>query len=207
MLLGRVSNLNKFLPLLREYLTVQYLSQTIELSVDRTSNVISTLNKFTKKKVDNVKEKLNLHASLHTVKSIFKYRISNDVEFDINIDPSHFIYGVETELYQVWSNLVKNALDAMELLDNPKHKKRLSIYIEKDDHNTLIHFENNGPEIPSSVKPKILKRYFTTKEKNGTGLGLSIVSKIVADHYGKINFISNEQKTVFTVSLPSPPGV
>ena len=66
-----------------------------------------------------------------------------------------------------------------------------------------VHIRNNGPAIPESIKSRIFKKFYTTKQKrHGTGLGLSIVSNLVAEHKGEISLTSNAEETVFTVRLP-----
>jgi signal transduction histidine kinase len=105
------------------------------------------------------------------------------------------------KLFQIWTNLVKNAIDAFE--DSEIDQKYIKISSESDDQSIKIHIENNGPQIPEENVKRIFKKFFTTKQNiNGTGLGLSIVSNIVEEHYGKISLTSDEKKTTFTITFP-----
>lgn len=196
-------NVGKLIPLVGDYLVAIELIRGINQAVTQSSSVISNLNKFIKQNIDNDKQKINLSKSISILETLFKFRFKDNLTFSVDIDSSHSIYGIETELYQVWSNLLKNALDALDTLNDKTRQKKVAIYSEEIEEKIYIHFENNGPEIPPAVKDKIFKKYFTTKKDNGTGLGLSIVSKIISDHYGKMEFSSTAEKTIFTVVLPS----
>ena len=196
-------NVGKLIPLAGDYLVAMELIRGINQAVTQSSSVISNLNKFIKHNIDNDKQKINLSKSISILETLFKFRFKENLEFSVDIDSSHSIYGIETELYQVWSNLLKNALDALDTLKDQTRQKKIAIYSEEIEGKIYIHFENNGPEIPNAVKDKIFKKYFTTKKDNGTGLGLSIVSKIISDHYGKMEFSSSAEKTIFTVVLTS----
>lgn len=196
-------NVGKLIPLAGDYLVAMELIRGINQAVTQSSSVISNLNKFIKQNIDNDKQKINLSKSISILETLFKFRFKENLEFSVDIDSSHSIYGIETELYQVWSNLLKNALDALDTLKDQTRQKKIAIYSEEIEGKIYVHFENNGPEIPTEVKDKIFKKYFTTKKDNGTGLGLSIVSKIISDHYGKMEFSSIAEKTIFTVVLTS----
>ena len=66
---------------------------------------------------------------------------------------------------------------------------------------------NNGPPIPHEVQERIFEAFFTTKKAGeGTGLGLDIVRRILVDHGGDIAVASDEDATVFTVTLPGTPA-
>jgi signal transduction histidine kinase len=101
------------------------------------------------------------------------------------------------ELNQVWTNIIDNAVDAME--EHGKLKVKTSRY---EDY-VLVEITNDGPGIPREVKNRIFEPFFTTKDVGeGTGLGLDIVRRIVAGHGGEIRVDSKPGETTFKVSLP-----
>jgi signal transduction histidine kinase len=101
------------------------------------------------------------------------------------------------DLNQVWTNLVHNALQAMD------YKGILTIETQQQEGNIFVKFTDNGKGIPPEVKPKIFQPFFTTKSAGeGSGLGLDIVRKIVEKHEGTIAVESVPGQTTFTVSLP-----
>jgi signal transduction histidine kinase len=105
-------------------------------------------------------------------------------------------------LNQIWTNLIDNALDAMESLP-PGQPKRLSVRTCVEPGGILVEIGDNGPGIPPEVQSRIFDPFFTTKPVGeGTGLGLDIVQRIVRNHKGSIQVESEPGRTVFQVRLP-----
>lgn len=122
----------------------------------------------------------------------------NHISFTLQCVPeSIFIEGDEKQLSQVFLNLFKNAMQALE--GNPKGI--LSLHVEQDDH---IHIDiiDNGPGIPPEIQEKIFIPFFTTKSE-GTGIGLSLCKEIIRRHEGHLSIKeSRPGKTVFHIELP-----
>ena len=108
------------------------------------------------------------------------------------------IHADPVQIEQAMINILKNALDALESIDEP----RLQIAIRKQaDAKTSIEFSDNGPGISPEVQEQIFVPFFTTKE-NGSGIGLSLTRQIIHMHRGKISCTSEVGKgTLFTVVL------
>ena len=105
-------------------------------------------------------------------------------------------YG--SELNQVWTNIIDNAIDAM------NGKGEITLRTRHDDQWAIVEIEDSGPGIPQAILPNIFDPFFTTKPPGqGTGLGLNIShSIIVQKHKGRIDVISQPGKTRFEVRLP-----
>lgn len=101
-------------------------------------------------------------------------------------------------LFQVFSNLVKNAIDAME------EGGELTISTCCDDHNVFIEFADSGSGISDDVRENIFEPFFTTKEQGkGTGLGLSICKDIIERFSGKIDVRNRDEGgCAFMISIP-----
>lgn len=169
---------------------------------DQAEKVVNSLSKFIRADLTQKKTEINLAKSLDVLWPLFRHRLKDGTALKINVDESITILGIEMNLFQVWTNLLKNAIDALSLDKNYEEKQ---IVIETDVRGDYveIHFSNNGPKIPEEISTKIFKKFFTTKQdQNGTGLGLSLVSKIINEHQGTISLTSNEDMTTFTVTLP-----
>ncbi|KJY81932.1 histidine kinase [Vibrio galatheae] len=111
------------------------------------------------------------------------------------------IVGSQTELVQIWANILKNACDAMAETDSPA----IEIQTRLSKNKILVTIANNGPEIDEVTRRKIFQPNFTTKKGGlsfGLGLGLSIVKRIVAGYNGSIAVKSDNQKTIFRIKLP-----
>jgi signal transduction histidine kinase len=103
------------------------------------------------------------------------------------------------ELNQVWTNIIDNALDALEGTPD----STLEIKTERDKEFVKVTITDNGPGIPKDDLDKIFDPFFTTKEiGKGTGLGLDVVSRIVKQHHGSIKVTSIPGRTSFVVCFP-----
>ena len=102
-----------------------------------------------------------------------------------------------SELNQVWTNLIDNALDAMGA------KGELRIRTARELNGILVEIGDNGPGIPPEIQPRIFDPFFTTKGVGeGTGLGLDTACRIIRNHHGSIRVESKPGETRFEVHLP-----
>jgi signal transduction histidine kinase len=102
-----------------------------------------------------------------------------------------------SELNQVWTNLIDNAIDAMD------GKGDLRVRTYKDDTCVVVEIGDNGAGISSDAQAHIFEPFFTTKGVGeGTGLGLDTVQRIVKKHHGTIQVTSKPGDTLFQVWLP-----
>jgi signal transduction histidine kinase len=103
-----------------------------------------------------------------------------------------------TQLIRVITNLVKNAIQAISQIDNPK----VDIELTDDSKNVIIIVSDNGHGITDENKPKVFEPKFTTKT-SGMGLGLAMIKNIIETYNGNITFTSNEgEGSTFKVTLP-----
>jgi signal transduction histidine kinase len=104
-------------------------------------------------------------------------------------------YG--SELNQVWTELIANALDAMH--DSGTLKLRTRALGEL----VAVEITNDGPGIPPEIASRIFEPFFTTKPVGqGLGLGLDSVNRIVTKHNGSVSVESKPDSTCFQVRLP-----
>jgi signal transduction histidine kinase len=106
-----------------------------------------------------------------------------------------------SELNQVWTNLIDNAIGAMK--SEQDGQKTLTVRTVLEPEEVLVEFGDNGPGIPQEILGKIFEPFFTTKPVGeGTGLGLDIVQRIVRSHHGTLRVESRRGRTVFQIRLP-----
>ncbi|NJK65454.1 MAG: response regulator [Microcoleus sp. SU_5_3] len=148
---------------------------------------------------DNKQEKVdaNLHDGIEMVLTLYQNQLKHGIEVIKKYDNLPKIICHPDDLNQVWTNLIHNALQAMD------YKGILTIETQKQEGNVAVMFTDNGQGISPEVLPKIFQPFFTTKPAGeGSGLGLDIVRKIIDKHEGKIFVTSIPGETTFTVLLP-----
>lgn len=108
----------------------------------------------------------------------------------------------QSQMLQVLSNLLHNALDAL------PDEGTLSLRVRKRADRIHLLVADNGQGIPSEHMERVFEPFFTTKQQAGNGLGLSLSKRIVEDHRGTITIRSSvrpgRQGTVLKISLPAP---
>ena len=176
---------------------VASLLHEIESSTSRISDLVGAIKEYTY--MDQMPEQeIDIHPGIESTLTMLKFRLKKGVnvtrEFDKTL-PRICAHG--SELNQIWTNLIGNAIDAM----NGKGELRIRTSRELDT--LLVEITDNGPGIPENVKPHIFEPFFTTKGVGeGTGLGLDTVYRIVRSHHGQITFDSRPGRTSFYIRLP-----
>ena len=177
------------------------LLETIKTSVDKASKVVKDIRSFIKTETSADRTRVNLRENIFTVLSIFNYELKRNIQLQFDVSEKINIDGYDIKLFQLWSNLIKNAIEAME--DYPERKIFIRSVVHDNEVDIIV--ENTGPEISEEIIEKIFKKFFTTKhKKNGTGLGLSIVKNIVDEHGAKIAVTSANGLTAFVVTFKDP---
>lgn len=168
----------------------------IKQEIDRSLNIMSDFMEFSKIKID--KEIIDINYLLEEIKEELKLLInSKDIKFNCLITKDEiFIEGDYNRLKQVFINIVKNSLEAIE----NKGSISIATHILKDKY--YIEIEDNGCGMDDYTLSKIKETFFTTKIK-GSGLGVSLSNEIIKAHNGSIDYISKLNKgTKVTVKLP-----
>jgi len=136
-----------------------------------------------------------LNSTLVILRSKLKAGVTVHKELDSSL-PQVLAYG--SELNQVWTNIIDNAVDAM----NGSGDLILRSY--REDSSVVVEIEDSGPGIPAEILPRIFDPFFTSKAPGkGTGLGLNTSYNIVEKHKGRIDCRSEPGRTVFVVKIPT----
>ncbi|XDD41455.1 ATP-binding protein [Leptospira sp. WS60.C2] len=172
--------------------------ESIRLAVERTSKIVYSLKNYGRMDRGSAKVSINLIDTIETVLTLYQNKMRSGIECIRLYNANPFIMGYPDELIQIWTNLIYNALQAMQF------KGKLLIHVEETESNAEVSIQDNGPGIPIGIQKRIFEPFYSTKEKGeGTGLGLGIVKQSVEErHKGQIRFSSEPGKTVFTVILP-----
>jgi signal transduction histidine kinase len=135
-----------------------------------------------------------LESTIVMLRSKLRGGISVEREYAEDL-PSIQAFG--SELNQVWTNIIDNAIQAME------GRGRVILRTRRNGGWVEIDIEDDGPGIPDAVQAKVFDPFFTTKPPGqGTGLGLNVSYGIVEKHHGHLTVTSRPGCTCFTTALP-----
>jgi signal transduction histidine kinase len=180
-------------------LSVTRLVEVIESSSRRMSQLVKAVKEYSYMDQSSEQE-IDIHDGLENTLLILGHRLKRGIqvtrEFDRGL-PRICAFG--SELNQVWTNLIVNAIDAM------GEAGELQIHTMREGNALLVEIVDSGGGIPEEAKSHIFEPFFTTKPVGqGTGLGLDTANRIVRKHRGSLRFESRPGRTAFQVRLPYP---
>ena len=178
--------------------TIYSLVEEINQGSSRVSEIVSAMKAYTFLDQGPI-QTVDLHEGLDNTLIILRAKLRAGVIVHREYDPD--LPRIEAhggELNQVWTNLLDNAIDAMNGVGD------LTLRTGHDGESVIVEVEDSGSGIPPSIQARIFDPFFTTKEPGkGTGMGLNISHNIVVQmHHGTIAVDSHPGKTRFDVRLP-----
>ncbi len=182
---------------LESRLNIKLLVSQVDQSTGRIVELVKAIKSYSYMDQAPTQE-VDIHEGIESTLTMLGYKLRNVTlvrEFDRSL-PRIQAYG--SELNQVWTNLIDNAIDAV------KGTGRICIGTCLEDNQIVVEVVDDGPGIPPEVQTRMFEPFFTTKSVGaGTGLGLVISNRIVGDrHGGEIEFNSKPGETRFRVRLP-----
>ncbi len=185
--------------------TIYSLLEEIGQGAGRISELVRALKDYTyldQAPVQTVDIHEGLDSTLIILRSKLKRGITVHREYDADLPQ---IQALGSELNQVWTNILDNAIGAV------NGDGEITLRTRHDDEWVIVEIEDNGTGIPEEVLPHLFEPFFTTKQPGeGTGLGLNISHNIIVQkHQGRIEAHSRPGKTRFEIRLPldCAPGV
>ena len=173
------------------------LLNEIESGTSRISDLVRAIKEYTymdQTPLQNVDVVKGLETTLTILNHKLKHGVTVVREY---ARVSLIVNSFGSELNQVWTNIIDNAIDAMAGDGN------LRILTYRDDKCAVVEIIDSGPGIPTEVQQHIFEPFFTTKGVGeGTGLGLDTVQRIVKKHHGTIQVASKPGETRFQIWLP-----
>ncbi|MBD2729795.1 HAMP domain-containing protein [Nostoc sp. FACHB-892] len=181
------------------------LLQSMKFGADRVRQIVLSLKNFSR--LDEAEaHPVNLHECIESTLLILNNRIKKGVTIERLYGDIPSIEGFSSSLYQVFMNILNNALDALEEQHNTQDSPRIAIATELQDKNwVVVRITDNASGIPPDVQERIFETFFTTKARGvGTGMGLSISHQIVVEKHGGQLMCKSEvgSGTEFIISLP-----
>ena len=191
-------------------------SDTILFAVERMSKIVFALKSYAHSEASGQPTVARIQDGMEVVLTLYHNQLKHGIEVVKQYDDIPPILCYPDELQQVWTNLIHNAIQAMQ------GKGRLEIAVkptpcpsEEGKQSTpllggagggsgiVVEITDSGCGIPDEIKSRIFEPFFTTKPAGeGSGMGLDICKKIVDKHHGRIDVESQPGKTTFRVWLP-----
>ncbi|MCW3031123.1 MAG: histidine kinase, partial [Solirubrobacterales bacterium] len=179
--------------------TAGRLAAELEEATERMSSLVGAVKSYAYMDRGELVE-VDLHEGLETTLAVLGYKLKHteivvEREYDRTL-PKLTVRG--TELNQVWTNLLDNAIDAL------GERGTITIATRADGECAVVEMSDDGPGVPEEVATRIFDPFFTTKDVGaGTGLGLATARRIVVDrHDGSLTLHSRPGRTTFRVRLP-----
>jgi signal transduction histidine kinase len=177
--------------------TMFSLLEEINQGTSRISEIVKSLKSYVYLDQALVQE-VDIHEGLDNTLVILRSKLKTGISLERHYAenlPRVMAYG--SELNQVWTNLIDNAIDALD------GRGKIRIITKKMDDGVLVEIEDSGLGIPEEVQQNLFSPFFTTKPLGkGTGLGLNISFNIIQKHKGEIKVSSRPGETRFSVHLP-----
>jgi len=174
------------------------LLSEVQQTTDRISQIVQAVKSYAYLDQAPLLE-VDVHDGLENTLVIMQHKLQKGVtvrrEYSTDLPR---IEAYASELNQVWTNIIDNAIDAL----NGKGEIKIRTYAQ--DNHVIVEIVDNGPGIPPDIQSRIFEPFFTTKAPgHGTGLGLHISHDIIANrHHGQLTVESKAGETKFRVILP-----
>lgn len=184
---------------IEDVLTTEKMVEEIEDASRRISDLIASVKTYSHMDRGTDKEVVELKKVLKSTITMLNHKAKQkNIQIEVQIpDELPEFCGFVSELNQVWTNILDNAIDAL------PDKGKIDIIAESKNKSLYLYFKDNGVGIPENVLSNIFDPFFTTKDVGkGTGLGLDVVHKIVEKHEGQIKVQSKPGETVFELIFP-----
>ncbi len=171
-------------------------------AVERGSKVAFALKRYTHHDRSGERININVLESLDIVLTLYHNKLKHGIDVCKEYQEIPDIPCYPDELNQVWTNIIHNAVQAM------NGHGVLKIGVSQVDGHVVIRMTDSGCGIPEQIKSRIFEPFFTTKPAGeGSGLGLDIVKRIIEKHQGCIEVDSHPGETTFSVFLPIMPSI
>jgi signal transduction histidine kinase len=173
------------------------LVEQIESGTSRITDLVHAIKQYSYMD-QSPEQEIDVHEGLENTLIMLHYRLKHGIKVTRDYDQSiPRICARGSELNQVWTNLIDNAIDAM------NGRGELCVRTAAEFGAVLVEIRDDGPGIPAEVRDRIFEPFFTTKPVGeGTGLGLDTVYRIVQRHRGQVSVESRPGRTSFQVRLP-----
>jgi signal transduction histidine kinase len=188
-------------------LSASTLLDEIKKSTERISELVRAIKIYSY--MDQApSHEIDIHEGIESTLTILNHKIKGGMgeinvirDYDKNL-PHVNAFG--SELNQVWTNVIDNAIDAIKENGNKDNNNSIWVRTKQEGNYIVVEIVDDGPGIPQNVQSRLFEPFFTTKSLGkGTGLGLNISYRIIVEmHQGSITFSSEPGNTRFYIRIP-----
>jgi signal transduction histidine kinase len=179
--------------------TIRTLTSDIEKAASKVHDLVQLVKRFTFMDQRQTPEPIDLSQGLRDSVALLLHKArEKSVGVTINVaDDVPRVQAIGSDLNQVWTNLIDNAIDAA------PEAGHVEISARRELQFVVVRVVNDGSEIPLDIRERIFEQFFTTKPVGkGTGLGLPIARQLIHRNGGDIDVVSQPGRTEFRVSIP-----
>lgn len=184
----------------------QHNSENIKTAVERAAKVVFALKSYAHYDHSGEMVRANILEGIDVVLTLYYNQLKHGIEVVKHYEDIPDILCYPDELNQVWTNLIQNAIQAMNgqgTLGITVSQQKSPLEGGRGVSYVVVQITDSGCGIPEEIRERIFESFFTTKPTGeGSGLGLDIVQKIIDKHQGKIELESQPGRTTFSILLP-----
>jgi signal transduction histidine kinase/CheY-like chemotaxis protein len=173
----------------------------INQEVTRLIDMVEELLAFSKGQSHLEISSIDLSALIQETIELFDISLKKEnIRTEISLNGLTSIPGDRKKLKKVFINLLQNAREFLQRVDG---QRTIQIHSSVEKHTAVIRFLNNGPPIPAGLLPRLFDPFFSYDKDQGMGLGLTICKKIIEEHNGSIEALSEAGNNEFRIVLPA----
>ncbi|MEM7627173.1 MAG: ATP-binding protein [Planctomycetota bacterium] len=175
----------------------------MRLSADQAEHVVQSMRDLGAARIEN-DQPVDVNETINTALKILRGQLEH-VEVTVDFGELPAIRANHGKLVQVWTNLIKNGVEAMTAGGTPTRRPKITVASRPTPSHVVVTLDDTGPGIPADVLPRIFEPSFSTKKHGlnfGLGLGLSIVQRVVSECGGDVTAHNTPTGARFVIQLP-----
>lgn len=190
-------NSQSLIQTLNDMVVIFQMIEMVSHAGQQSAEVISSLRNFTSHARKELPESTNLRESLKMVMHVLVSRFKDKISIELNVPENLTISALPRDLFQIWSNVLKNSMEALE--ENGGGVIKVSG--QKTANEIEVVIENNGPKIDEEIREHIFDRFTSSKGSLNSGFGLHIVKQILERNGWNVNVSSEDERTAFKFTM------
>jgi signal transduction histidine kinase len=187
--------------------TVQRFAPKLIASLDRAINFCNDTLRFGRaEEAAPRRELMRLKPLVEEVGDALGLPREGAIDWVLDIDDTLRIDADREHLFRIVSNLVRNAIEAIEARRAGAPGGEIGVKAWRDGRRVLVEVRDNGPGVPQKAREHLFEAFTGSQRKGGTGLGLAIAAEIIAVHGGHLQLLDTKEGAAFVFEIPDRGG-